>query len=89
MRIKQRTFVIISIVLLVTIASAAYLIFPSKHVAINLKKAAIIDGLSKEFPNHDFIYNAPKLIREGGYQVEVYNYSSVTVNFYAELPSRG
>ncbi len=53
------------------------------------RAAAIVDGLSDEFPNQRFISEASRILREGGYTVDVFNASSVTVAFYRSLPSRG
>ncbi len=52
-------------------------------------KAAIIDGLSLDFPNEDFIKKATDLLLETGYQVDVYNGSKVTVGLYEKLPKLG
>lgn len=51
--------------------------------------AAIVDGLSEEFPNQRFISEASRILREGGYKVDVFNVSSLTVAFYRSLPSKG
>lgn len=51
--------------------------------------AAIVDGLSEEFPNQRLITEASKILKEGGYKVDVFNISSVTVSFYRSLPSKG
>ena len=52
-------------------------------------KAAIIDGLSEEFPNPDFIADATGILTSGGYEVDYYNSSKVTVEMYKTLPERG
>lgn len=53
------------------------------------KLAAIVDGLSEEFPNQLFISEAIRILRGGGYKVDVFNASSLTVAFYRGLPSKG
>jgi len=52
-------------------------------------KAAIIDGLSVDFPNQYFIKEAMKLLMEAGYEVDLYNGSRVTVGLYQKLPQLG
>jgi hypothetical protein len=52
-------------------------------------KAAIIDGLSEEFPNPDFIADAAGILASGGYEVDYYNSSKVTVEMYKTLPEKG
>lgn len=51
--------------------------------------AAIVDGLSEEFPNPRFISEASRILMEGGYRVDIFNTSSLTVAFYRSLPSKG
>lgn len=50
--------------------------------------AAIVDGLSEEFPNQRFISEVSRILKEGGYTVDIFNMSSVTVAFYRSLPSK-
>jgi hypothetical protein len=52
------------------------------------RSAAIVDGLSEEFPSPRFVSEASRILREGGYTVDVFNASSITVAFYRGLPSR-
>ena len=52
-------------------------------------KAAIIDQLSITQPNQTFIEKATDVLENVGFNVEVYNWTSITVNFYGDLPSKG
>jgi len=52
-------------------------------------KAAILDQTSVTDPCPDFIKKARAYLREGGYQVEVYRWKELTVDFYRTLPGKG
>jgi hypothetical protein len=52
-------------------------------------KAAIIDGLSEEFPNPEFVKDTTDILNSGGYRVDYYNSSKVTVDMYKNLPENG
>jgi hypothetical protein len=59
---------------------------PPKDIVLT---AAIIDGLSEEFPNPPFIEETRESLEDGGYQVDYYNSSQVTVELYETLPTLG
>lgn len=52
-------------------------------------RAAILDQTSVTDPCPDFIEKACAYLREGDYQVEVYHWEELTVNFYRTLPRKG
>jgi len=52
-------------------------------------KATIVDQLSITQPNQTFIERATEVLEEAGFSVDVYNWTSVTVDFYRDLPSMG
>ena len=52
-------------------------------------KAAIIDQLSVTQPNRTFIERATGILERAGFNVDVYDWTSVTVDFYRDLPSKG
>ncbi len=52
-------------------------------------KAAIVDQLSVTQPNQAFIEGATSVLKRAGFHVDIYDWTSVTVDFYRELPSKG
>jgi len=88
--LMMRRSQIISIALsLIAICSALYLVSNRGHPIETEKRAAIIDGLSEEFPNPELIHSTSDVLRAKGYRVDIYNASAVTVGLYGELPSMG
>jgi len=51
--------------------------------------AAIIDGLSEDFPNPKLINDMKHLLEKAGYRVTIFNSSDVSVEFFRELPTMG
>jgi len=51
--------------------------------------AAIIDQLSSFQENDDFIGNATKELEDYGFEVDLYQGSNITVDFYRQLPTYG
>jgi hypothetical protein len=58
-----------------------------QDISIDLE-AAIIDGLSEEFPNPLFIEEASELLLNGGYSIDYYNSSQVSLDLYKTLPEK-
>lgn len=52
-------------------------------------KAAIIDQLSITQPNQTFIERATGVLERAGFSVDVYDWTSITVDFYRDPPSMG
>lgn len=52
-------------------------------------KAAIVDQLSVTQPNRTFIERAVGILEKAGFDVDMYNWTSITVDFYRDLPSMG
>ena len=52
------------------------------------RKAAILDGLSIDYPNETFIGSAKKILENAGFAVDVYGPENITLNLLKELPSR-
>lgn len=86
--IRRSRFIPIA-VLLIAVVSILYLSVSHKQPIETERKAAIVDGLSEDFPRPKFIGEVVNLLKGGGYRVEVYNSSSLTVEFYEGLPSMG
>lgn len=53
------------------------------------KVAAIVDGLSIDFPNQELINKLKSLLSSNGYAVDVFQGSDVTLNIYRCIPSMG
>ena len=51
-------------------------------------KAAIVDQLSITQPNQTFIDEATAILEKASFNVDVYNWTSITVDFYSDLPSK-
>ena len=52
------------------------------------KKAAILDGLSRDYPNRTFIESAKKILERAGFTVDIYGPENTSRNLLKELPSR-
>ena len=52
------------------------------------KKAAILDGLSRDYPNKTFIESAKKILERAGFTVDIYGPENMSLNLLKELPSR-
>ena len=51
--------------------------------------AAIVDQLSFNVPNPDFVRQTTMLLQQGGYRVDYYGAEQVNVDFYRRLPEHG
>jgi len=73
------------------LATLSYVINPPRTDVSeeNQLKAAIVDQLSVTQPNQTFIVRATELLEKAGFSVDVYDWTSITVDFYRDLPSRG
>lgn len=84
---KRRRQFLLLLVSLIALTSVIYITTRPESYPAKGKKAAIVDGLSEEFPNPEFLEEAVKFLEEADFQVEVFNSSSLTVAFYENLPS--
>lgn len=84
-----RRWVLLFSAISLLLAVLAFYWFQSPGGSRERRLAAIVDGLSEEFPDQRFISEASRILKEGGYTVDVFNVSSVTVAFYRTLPSKG
>jgi len=57
------------------------------EIEIDTKKAAIIDQLSKDIPNKYFQDKTMEYFTTAGYEVDLYKYEDITIDFYKNLPS--
>jgi len=51
----------------------------------HVKRAAILDGLSLDYPNSSFIDSAKRILEHAGFMVEVYSGDNVTLNLLQKL----
>ena len=80
-------------ILAITIILAASILPVGCHapatVDSNLKKAAIVDQLYLREPNPELITEATRILESYGFEVDVWQGSDITVDFYRSLPSLG
>ncbi|MEM3922025.1 MAG: hypothetical protein QXG25_03985 [Nitrososphaerota archaeon] len=92
-RVKKRyprMFIMLSAALVAAVALgvAYYLIAVSSYQSMPaILRAAIIDGLSEDFPNPRFIEEAKNLLESAGYDVTIFNGSEVNVELFRRLPT--
>lgn len=84
---KRYTQFAILLASLIAIASGIYIATRPNPPSEEIKNVAIVDGLSEEFPNPEFVKEAIELFETEGFQVEIFNISSITVGFYENLPN--
>lgn len=88
---RKRRWPWILLILVASVATVSAIVyFHESFKEINPpKKAAILDGLSIDYPNQTFIKSAEKILEQAGYVVDVYGPESVTLNLLRSLPSEG
>ena len=52
------------------------------------RKAAILDGLSIDYPNKTFIESTKKILEQAGFTVDIYGPENTTIKLLKELPSK-
>ncbi len=81
-----------ALILSIAIALSATIYVARRPAAGGLapgRRAALIDGLSVDYPNPEFEREAVSILRGMGFEVDVYNGSEVTVDLYRRLPAMG
>jgi len=63
--------------------------FSPPQVGSATHDAAIIDGLSEDFPNPKLINDMKHLLEKAGYRVTIFNGSDVSVEFFRKLLTMG
>jgi len=53
----------------------------------DIKKAVIIDQLDRDLPNKSFQNQTMEYFTKAGYEVDLYTYDDITIDFYKNLPS--
>ena len=53
----------------------------------DIKKAVIIDQLERDMPNPSFQNQTMEYFSKAGYEVDLYTYDDITIDFYKNLPS--
>ena len=79
----MKILVIATLVILIS-AISSYMLH-TIHSSPQPKTALIIDGLSVEFNNKEFIDKIAYYFKQAGYDVEIYNGTSVTVDTYRKM----
>lgn len=85
---KWAVFIIIS---LLVVGLSVYFYFFSSSTTIYEAipyTAAIIDHLAITHPNATFVQNVNSTLTSAGFNVDYYNYSQITVDFFRQLPSK-
>src|SRR3990172_2725589 len=93
--IKKHFFglkIILSIILVATTVSivAAFLHDAAEgnsSISETIPKAAIIDQLYDDIPNDWFHEKASELLKQAGYEVDIFTTKDITIDFYKSLPS--
>jgi hypothetical protein len=83
---RKRVLLLFAVVAVISVSLFIILRNPGEK---EILKAGIVDGLSEEFPNPQFVSEATQLLGEAGYQVEYLDSSQITVSFYENLPEKG
>jgi hypothetical protein len=86
---NRRRFAFIVILISILLIGVFVLRKPNNPPKSKDLEAAIVDGLSGEFPNPDFIADATAILTSSGYNVDYYNSSQVTLELYKNLPETG
>ncbi len=84
----KRRLIIVSLAIIAVSAVVAYSFKPNKPDGHAGRTAAIIDGLSVEFPNPEFIKETSDILEGFGYSVDYYQSSNVTVSLYRKIPTQ-
>jgi hypothetical protein len=86
---KIRKYQFVYIIIFILIIFGVYVFSrPDKEIKTLELSAAIINGLSEEFPNPTFLEEANIILENGGYSVDYYNSSHVTYDLYRTLPEK-
>ncbi len=86
---RKMVLLLLVIIFVITIASYVgfYGLFQSTKP--EMRKAAIIDGLSEDIPNPSLINEVSNLLKSSGYEVTIFNGSKVNVELFKNLPEMG
>ncbi|MCD6592804.1 hypothetical protein J7L00_01795 [Candidatus Bathyarchaeota archaeon] len=61
----------------------------SQNTETEIRKAAIIDGLSEDLPSLSLINEMSKILKSSGYEVTVFSGNRVNVELFKNLPKMG
>lgn len=65
------------------------LVLPMPSATPSGPKAALVDQLSLDFPNPDFVTATTQILEQAGFAVSYFPYDQVTVDFFRHLPQQG
>ena len=77
----------ITIAFVILISAIAYMNQSPEEISSH-KRAAILDGLSADYPNRTFINSAKKILERAGFTVDIYGPENVSLSLLRELPSK-
>ena len=86
--LEKRQLIIAVMIIIAVSVVVVYSFKPGKLIPNNLETAAIIDGLSEEFPNPEFIAETSEILVDQGYKVDYYQSKNVTVSLYKKIPDQ-
>lgn len=86
--LEKRSAIIGVLFIIVISVVFVYSFKPNKPNVNSGEKAAIIDGLSVEFPNTEFITRMSEILNELGYNVDYFQSENVTVSLYKKIPTQ-
>ena len=78
---------LILIAFIILISATAYISQSPGEISPH-KRAAILDGLSADYPNRTFINSAEKILESAGFTVDIYGPENVSLSLLRELPSK-
>lgn len=89
-KLHTRKLITLSVALVAAIALGVayhFITVNSSQSRPAILKAAIIDGLSEDFPNPRFMREVTSLLESAGYNVTIFNGSEVNVELFRKLPT--
>ena len=86
---RRRRWPWILLILIIAITLISFTAYLSQRPGEETpKKAAILDGLSIDYPNKTFIESTKKILEQAGFTVDIYGPENTTLKLLKELPSR-
>jgi len=86
---RKRRWPWILLILIIAIALISLTAYLSQRPGEETpRKAAILDGLSIDYPNKTFIESTKKILEQAGFTVDIYGPENTTIKLLKELPSK-
>jgi hypothetical protein len=87
--VKHYLKILVALLVLAALVLPAGCNTPPPTITPDLNKAAIVDQLSLDQPNPEFIATATHTLESYGFAVDVWQGADITVDFYRKLPTMG